>query len=291
MGTKWIGFTVLMVILCWGRLSFGNQGFGMVFDLAGEVEMQSPGKQALKLVKNRHLLYSVKEGDKFTVGENGKLLIVSFSDSKGFELGPGATAIIRNNRIEASKGKMTTKEGYHAPLDVPGVKPKEAAARPIGAVIMRSTHKPCVRLLSPVNTIILDRAPVLKWENDCREIENFSVAILHQSKEIASYESGVPSLQMPKGVIEFGKTYDWLVKETVYHGIVGGRFALPSEEETRELNRLIGKYRKEGDSLPDRLSLIFLLSDNYLYEMAAQEVAKLQQDYPEAQYIEGIKQP
>jgi len=285
MKIRWFGILVILFCICWGSPSYGNNGFGMVFDLSGDVEIQSPDKPLFKLIKNKHLLYRVKEGDKISVAKNGSLLIVAFSDSKGFVLGPNTTAIVKNNEIKASKGMVTIKEGYHAPLDIPGAKSKNASYNPIGAVIMRGSNKPCVRLLSPVNTLILDLTPNFRWENECKSVRKYSIKILKDSKEIATFESNEKSFQVPVDIIKYGNSYDWLIKEDFRNSIAGSRFILPTENEANELKDMIGQYRKQANSMPERLSFIFFLNDNYLYEMAAQEIITLKNDFPENEYI------
>lgn len=285
---KWISFFVIILFIICGRVSYSYDGFGMVFDISGDVEVQSPGKSAVKLVKNKHLLYHVKEGDKISAAKNGKLLIVAFSDSKGFELGANTVAVIKNNEIKTITGTVAIKEGYHAPLDIPGAKSKEKAAYPIGAVIMRGANKPCVRLLSPVNTLILDLTPTLKWENDCKGVKKYSIRILKDAKEIAAFESSEQLFQMPRAIIKYGNSYDWIIKEDLRNSIVGSRFILPTEKEAVALNDMISRYQKDAASLPERLSLVFFLNDNYLYEMAAREIIKLKHDFPENEYIGGM---
>ena len=288
MKLRWISLFVIILFVVSGHVSYSYDGFGMVFDLSGDVEIQSPGKSAVKLVKKRHLLYQVKDGDRISVAKNGKLLIVAFSDSKGFELGANTAAIIKNNEIKTLKGTVVIKEGYHAPLDTPKAKSKEKIAHPIGAVIMRGANNPCVRLLSPVNTLILDLTPTLMWENDCKGVKKYSIRILKDAKEIASFESSEQSFQVPGGIIKYGNSYDWMVKEDLRYSIVGSRFILPTEKEAAELKEIISRYRKDANSLPERLSLVFFLNDNYLYEMAVREIIKLKQNFPENEYIGGM---
>jgi hypothetical protein len=89
---------------------FGEEKFGMVFDVKGTAVLKNPRKK-LTLEKKRHVLYPVRDGDTLVTGKNGKLLIVSLKSKKGYELAPDSVVIIRNGHAKVLDGSVKEKEG------------------------------------------------------------------------------------------------------------------------------------------------------------------------------------
>jgi hypothetical protein len=101
---------IIAFLLIVPGILFGEEKFGMVFDVKGTVVLKNPRKK-LTLEKKRHVLYPVRDGDTLVTGKNGKLLIVSLKSKKGYELAPDSVVMIRNGHAKVLDGSVKEKEG------------------------------------------------------------------------------------------------------------------------------------------------------------------------------------
>ncbi|MBI4823418.1 MAG: hypothetical protein HY805_04200 [Nitrospirae bacterium] len=272
--------TLIVVFLLMPLVAHGNEKFGMVFDIQGTVEVKTSDGRLIKLRKDRHVLYPIKDGDRINVMAGGRVVIVSIKGKQGYEILSNSSVEITEGRIRTIKGTVNIKEGFHAP--------EEGAGGQIGAVVLRSSIKePCIRTVSPVNTSILDLTPELVWRLDCKGIKKVSVRILTGKDVIFSRDTEVNSMKVPEGILKYGETYRWLVDGGPV-GIFGGTFLIPEEQEVKNINEKIASL-KAGKDLSERLSYVFYLLGNGLNEHAKSEIELLEREFPENEYIRELK--
>ncbi|OPY72300.1 MAG: hypothetical protein A4E64_03002 [Syntrophorhabdus sp. PtaU1.Bin058] len=254
--------------------------YGLVFDVQGNVEVQGADGKVTKLKKTEHVLFPVNEGDRVKVIQ-GKVVIVSLKENKGYELASNSEGIVKNRKLVAVKGSVKEIQG----LNPPG----KGVSGSIGGIVLRSI-RPCIKTVSPVNTNIFDVTPELVWNNTCRGDKKVTVKIMSGEQMIFHAESAENALKIPPGVLQYGKEYRWIIDGGKNRNISGGGFTIVSEDEAKEIAQRIAFYRERGDDLSYRLSYIFYLLDRNLNETAKAEIQKLKRDYPENTYIrETIK--
>lgn len=272
--------SLIIVLLLMPLIAYGSEKFGMVFDVRGSVEVKAVDGKTIRLRKDRHILYPIKEGDRINVMADGRVLIVSFKGKQGYEILPNSSVQISEGRIKTIKGTVNIKEGLHAP--------EEGANGPIGAIVLRGVIKePCIRTVSPVNTSILNLTPELIWRLDCKGIKKVSVRILVGREVIFSKDTEMNSMKVTEGVLKYGETYRWLV-DGGSAGIIGGTFSIPEEQEVGNINEKIA-FLKTGGDLSQRLSYVFYLLENRLNEHAKAEIELLEREFPDNDYIRELK--
>jgi hypothetical protein len=286
MKSRWI-ITLLAFVLFFSiKPLHGANSFGVIFDISGNAEIQGADKTVLHLQKTKHLLYPVKVGDIIKTKAKGKVLIISRKDSKGYEILPDSTAVVREDSVKASRGTVNIKQGYYTPADSLQQQ-KTGEGRP-GATVMRGRRISCISLLSPVDTAIIDLSPILKWENHCKGVKKYTVRIMRDTKLIISSETENNFFKIPEGMLAYNETYDWFVTEDLKKHAVGGRFFLPKENKAAEIQAHIKQYGLNKNDLGGRLSLFFFFLDNYLNDNADEEIAKLAKEFPENEYIMNL---
>lgn len=278
--------TVCMMFLVVALLGFvgvnanAAERYGLVFDVQGNVEVQGADGKATKLKKTEHVLFPVNEGDRVKVAQ-GKVVIVSLKENKGYELSSNSEGIIKNRKLVAVRGSARAIQG----LNPPG----KGVSGSIGGIVLRSI-RPCIKAVSPVNTNILDVTPELVWSNTCQGDKKVIVKVMSGEQMVFHTESAANSLKMPPGVLLYGKEYRWIIDGGKNRNISGGGFTIVNEDEAKEITQRIAFFRERGDDLSYRLSYIFYLLDRNLNEAAKGEIQKLKRDYPENTYIrETIK--
>ena len=273
-------FLGAVLIYCTGMYAGAAERFGLVFDVQGNVEVRGVDGKVTKLKKTEHVLFPVNEGDRVKVAQ-GKVVIVSLKDNKGYELASNTEGIVKGRKLLAVKGSVKEIQG----LNPPG----KGVSGSIGGIVLRSI-RPCVKAVSPVNTCILDETPELIWENTCQGDKKVIVKIMSGEQMIFHTESAANSLKVPSGTLQYGKEYRWIIDGGKDRNISGGGFTIVREDEAKDIAQRIAFYRDRGDDLSYRLSYIFYLLDKNLNEMAKGEIQKLKKDYPENTYIrETIK--
>lgn len=273
-------FLVIALLSFTGISVDAAEKYGLVFDVQGNVEVRGIDGKVTKLKKTEHVLFPVNEGDRVKVAQ-GKVVIVSLKDNKGYELASNTEGIVKDRRLIAVKGSVKEIQG----LNPPG----KGVSGSIGGIVLRSI-RPCVKAVSPVNTCILDVTPELIWENTCQGDKKVIVKIMSGEQMIFHTEGASNALKVPSGILQYGKEYRWIIDGGKDRNISGGGFTIVREDEAKDITQRVAFYRERGDDLSYRLSYIFYLLDKNLNEMAKGEIQKLKKDYPENTYIkETIK--
>ena len=276
---------IIAVLLLIPGLAFGAPKFGMVFDIEGTAVLTTARGKTITLNKARHLLKPIREGDKIEVSQ-GKVVIVSLKDKKGYEILANSIAQIKDKTVLTIKGTVTAKAGLRAPTGAAG---GPIGSMVLGAIVLRSPLSvPCISTVSPINSAILTLTPVLKWALNCKGAgTEVSVKVLAERKVIFETSTESTSVKVPDGVLEYGETYRWLVDGGPY-GIMGGTFSVPEKDKITSITEDINHYKKQDD-LSQRISYIFFLHNNRLNEYAAMETEKLQREFPENEYIREVQ--
>ncbi|MBA4417216.1 MAG: hypothetical protein C0392_04805 [Syntrophus sp. (in: bacteria)] len=288
MNRRWIIALFAFLLFFSIKPLYGAHGFGVIFDISGNAEIQGTDKTLLHLQKTKHLLYPVKVGDIIKTKANSKVLIISRRDSKGYEILSDSTAVVQEDSVKASQGIVNIKQGYYKPHDSMQ-QPKTGEGRP-GATVIRGRRTSCIFLLSPVDTAIIDPLLTLAWENHCKGVKKYTVRIMSGTKLIISSETENTFFKIPEGILTYNENYDWFVTEDLKKNAVGGRFFLPEKNKVAEIRGQIKQYRQDKNDLSGRLSFLFFLLDNYLNDSADEEIAKLEKEFPENEYIKNLNQ-
>jgi hypothetical protein len=263
--------------------AFGAQKFGLIFEVSGNATLINSKGKTKKLMRSKHILSPVRDGDTIALEGAGKIVVVSIENKTGYELTKDASIKIDGGKVRTIKGIVNVKEGY--------VVPKGGAKGPIGAIVLRSTvKKTCIKLLSPINTSVPSLSPTLRWENTCDGSKTVSVMVLENRRVIYEKVTDNTSEKIPSGILNEGVIYRWLIDSGPATGIVdGGTFTTLSKEVSADLRRLY-KINKNNPSLPEKLSYIFILMENDLREIAEAELLKLQKEFPGNEFIQELRE-
>jgi hypothetical protein len=273
-----IFFTLLIFATIYVDELHAIDSFGLIFDIQGNAEIRDSEGKITKLKRSGHLLRPVKEGDRIRVA-NGRVVIVSMKENKGYEIVSNSEALVKDKKIIAVKGKISEVRGLHPP--------GEGTKGSIGGIVLRKV-KPCMRAISPVNTYILESTPELVWENNCYKEKKVTVKIICEERIIFSAESEGSSIKVPETILKYGKEYRWIVDSGRAYNISEGAFYVHEENEIKNIRENITHYTQYGSDLPLRLSYIFYLLDKNLNEMAKAEIKRLNVDFPENTYIKQL---
>lgn len=244
--------------------------FGVLYDIQGKVQMKSTEGKAKNLNRERDLLHAVNEGDKIKVLGKGRAVIVSLIEEKGYEIESDSEALIKNKKVITVKGNVKTLEG----LNVPNEDVNKMGGKPIGAVVLRGVES-CIKIISPVNTSILELSPELKWKNECQKSKKVFIAVLLEGNKIFNSQTENESLRIPDSILKYGTEYTWVIDGGAMNGLASGRFAIPDENQIKTMKEKIAYYKGQGNDLPQRHSYLFFLLNNNLNEMAKDEIEKL----------------
>lgn len=256
--------------------------FGRVFDIKGDVELSSGGK-TLKLMKEKHILQTVFDGDRIKTGKDSGVLIVSLKDKKGYEVPANTTALIKEGAVRPlTKGARIKTNERHV-----NVREGAGSGDAPGAYVLLSTG-PCVQLISPVDTAVLDLTPELRWSNDCGRSGKLSASIQLGDKVVFSGESDSGSVKVPPGVLGYGKKYRLVLKWSEIGDVAANDFWISAEESVKQIKATINYYEQNKGDLPTRLSYVFYLLDNNLRDHARVEIERLNKEFPGNDNIESL---
>lgn len=276
-----VGMAIMVCLLVIPALAFGAQKFGVIFDVKGDASITSATGKVTKLKKSRHILRAVKVGDTIEVNGAGKVLIVSLTDKKGYELLSNTTVKVEQTRLAKVRGTINVKEGYSVPT--------EGAKGPLGAIVLRNTiREVCIKTFSPLNTSVPSLTPTLKWKNSCKGSKEVSAKIIKGRSIIYETSTDKNSTVIPAGILKEGQTYRWLIDGGPANGIMGGTFST-LEKETADIILAKKAGFGQNSNLPERLSYLFMLIEENLVELAGAELSRLQGDYPNNKYIQELK--
>jgi hypothetical protein len=276
-----LGLTIACVFLLIPGLVFAGEKFGLLFDIQGDAVIHSPSGKTTKLQRSRHILKPANIGDTIEVNGEGRVIVVSLRDKKGYLVSSNTTAIIESTEVKAIKGMVDVKEGFNAPLSGGG--------GPIGATVLRAMlRNPCIRTISPLNTAIVTLRPKLKWENSCEGSKAVIVKVLADRKVIYDAKSHGNSITIPENVLSYEKTYRWLVDGGATYGIIGGTFSTVKEDVVEKFQDKYRKFSRGKKGHTERLSYVFFLLENRLQMQAQAEIESLKKDFPENTYIQEL---
>lgn len=272
---------VAAILVLMPGVLYAAENFGIVFDIQGKAELRTAKGGVVALSKGKHILRPVVEGDRIDVAD-GKVLVVSVSDNRGYEIGSNSSAIVEKNSLKTLKGGVNVKDGYRIP--------SQSSGGPIGAIVLRNiAAETCISIISPVNTAVLSATPELKWQLLCKGAgSGLTIKVLLERQVVFEAVTEGDSLRLPEGVLSYGQTYRWLVDGGPY-GIVGGTFNIPDRDEVQRLTEKADYYKRQTNDISMRLSYLFFLASNRLNEMAAVEVEKLRKEFPDNEYMKGLR--
>lgn len=250
--------------------------FGMVFDIQGIVEIRNADSKINVLKREKDILHPIKEGDTIEVKGNGVVIIVSLAENKGYKVLSNSIAIVKNRKLVAVKGTTHSIDGLYPP--------KENRLRIGGGIVLREKG-PCVKAISPLNTVVLDLSPEFKWKNDCQESKKVVIKIVSKEEPVFIVESEGVSFKVPDGLLKYNEEYRWIIESSATNDIDGGKISIPKEAEVKRIKEGIAMYKKQSHDLSQRLSYIFFLLDNELEDLAGAEIAVLKAEFPENKTI------
>lgn len=278
---------VVLLFIFYGAAMFLTAGevraaaqAGYIFDIKGTAELKSAEGKTITLKRSEHILYAVKEGDRISV-QKGRVVVASLKESKGYEIGDNSEGLAKPGRMVAVRGKISELTGLYAPGGT--------SSGSMGGFVVRGV-RPCIRAIAPVSTTILDRAPMLSWENRCPGDRRVTVKIISGDTVVYSAESEGSSLKVPDKVLAYGSEYRWIVDSGKVNNVSGGVFSLPSEREAEEFGRKIAAFKERKEDLSFRLSYVFFLVDNNLNDMARAEIKTLKADFPENEHLKKMEE-
>lgn len=272
--------TLTFIIFLIPELLYGAERFGMIFDADGNVQIQNPQGIIVQVKREKHILYTIKEGDKIEVGSNGKLLIVPFKEKKGYEITSNSLVMIKNNHLDILKGSVKEKEGFNIPNTV--------AEGTMGGIVIRDIE-PCIKAIYPINTAVLDLEPELTWLSNCKNQGEFSIKIFADDRIIYTHRIKENTAKIPSGLLTHSRTYRWIVDGGSAYSISGGTFWIPEKTEIDKTTTFMEQYKQRKNILPERLSYLFFLLDNGLNSYANVEIEEILKEFPENDYIRELK--
>jgi hypothetical protein len=270
-----VGLLILICLLVVPVLAFGAQKFGIIFDVKGDASIKSVTGKITQLKKSKHILRAVKVGDTVQVNGPGKVLIVSTKDKKGYEVLSDTTAKVEQTKLAKLSGTINVKEGYSVPTG--------SSKGPLGAIVLRNTIREIC-----INTAVLSVTPTLKWKNSCEGSKEVSVKVIKGRSIIYETTTDKSTAVIPAGILKEGQTYRWLVDGGPVNGIMGGTF-FTTEKEASDM--IISKKVEldQNSNFPERLSYLFMLMEENLFELADVEITRLKNDFPNNKYIQELK--
>jgi hypothetical protein len=271
---------IVVMMLCVPALAFGAGKFGIIFDVKGDAMLTRADGKTVNLLRARHILLPVEEGDTLEV-RSGRVLFVAVKGKEGYSLLSGSSVAIRGGEVKTLKGEVEVSKGYSVPTGV--------IKGPIGVGIMRNvSRETCIAAISPVNTAVISTAPKLIWRNDCIESREVVVRVLEDRVVVFEKVSDSDSITLPTGVLKEDMTYRWTV-DCGRDGIVGATFKTLGSEAVKTVSALVTKNKAGDSSLPERLTYLFLLKENNIRNLAESELARLKSDFPENEFIMQIQ--
>jgi hypothetical protein len=276
-----VGLLILIYLLVVPVLAFGAQKFGVIFDVKGDASIKSSTGKVIELKKSKHILRAVNVGDTVQVNGPGKVLIVSIKDKKGYEVLSDTTAKVEQTKLAKLNGTINVKEGYSVPTG--------SSKGPLGAIVLRNTIREiCIKTLSPLNTAVLSITPTLKWKNSCEGTKEVSVKVIKGRSIIYETTIDKSTAVIPAGILKESQTYRWLVDGGPVNGIMGGTFSTLEKEATDMIQTKKAEF-DQNSNFPERLSYLFMLMEENLFELADVEITRLKSDFPNNKYIQELK--
>jgi len=276
--------SICMYFLLFVPEVFAANKFGVIFELKGNVRIQNDHGLLLSLDQEKDILHSIKEGDRIEVFGEGKVVIVSSYSKNGYEIASNSAVIIKDNKLTTLHGSVRAIEGLHPPGDD---KAKQGH-KGIGAVVMRSSKK-CIKIVSPVNTAILDISPDLTWQNSCRDNKKVSIKVLHDDMLVYETSTDATNIKIPAGILHYGMEYRWLVDGGESGGTKRSGFSIPDKQSLGELRDQVASYSQLRDAgIAQRLSYLFFLREHDLNDLARSELEGLRKEYPQNNYLKEL---
>lgn len=265
---------VLLVALLTSEAGAAER-FGRLYDISGDATLTRNGKRE-PLTRGKDLLAPILEGDELSVKGIGRLLVVSTRGNTGYELLSGASAKIRNGRMERIGGKVTTLQGL---LAVPSDKELKGAP---GALVMRGSRQ-CVKIISPQNENLIATSAELRWSTNCSEVESVKIEVREdsphslQERPLYAARTEHKPLQLPPGTLKHGTDYQWTIDAGPGLGKATAFFRVLDKKTSTDLVSRIGGMQYYGEDLSKQLSYIFFLQENGLHSIAEREISILKE--------------
>ena len=260
--------------------AFAADNVWKIFEVKGRASVISDSA-ARALSNEKSLLETIRKGSRVITEAGGNVVIVSLKDRQAFEVGDSSEAIVEDEQVRAIKGTVTIKKGFSLP---------KANVGSTGRIVMRGAGntRSCLKAISPINTVILELTPELRWENNCDGLKQVTITILGDDRVVHTTESSETLFRIPAGVLQPGSRYMWMIDGGSNFDMASGLFNIPAETERKEALERISAYRKENsEDVSAMIAYIYFLDGKGLNELSRLESDKMRKRFPGS---EGLKE-